>query len=87
MSLQRQFLKLKRRLRDAWDENALFASASDPLPHPDDDDVVTLDVPGYRQAHSYTFEDLQRAIDAGSPVLTTLRADGAHGGLTCSAPR
>lgn len=41
-------------LLDWWDERAPFAFVSDPLSHPKDDAVVTLPVPGYRQAQTYT---------------------------------
>ena len=37
-----------------WDRRAPFAFLSDPLVHPEEDGVITLDVPGYRQIQSYT---------------------------------
>jgi hypothetical protein len=42
------------KLKETWDENALAAMIADPLEHPEDEGVVTLDMPGYRQTQSYT---------------------------------
>ena len=41
-------------LTRAWDRHAPFAFLKDPLVHPKEDGVVTLDVPGYRQVQTYT---------------------------------
>lgn len=53
-TLRTSAAKVKDWLEEKWDEHAPFAYVRDELVHPDGDDVVTLDVPGYRQAQSYT---------------------------------
>lgn len=62
------FGKLKEAASVWWDENALFAYVSDPLVHPETDDVVTLDVPGYRQVQRFTC-----GYVAGMMVLHTFK--------------
>lgn len=47
-------MTLASKLTGVWDRSAPFAFLSDPLVHPQEDGVITLDVPGYRQIQSYT---------------------------------
>jgi hypothetical protein len=60
--------RLKEGMTREWDRRAPFVFLSDPLVHPEEAGVVTLDVPGYRQIQSYTC-----GYVAGMMVLHTFK--------------
>jgi hypothetical protein len=60
---------IKERIVSLWDttlDAAGWRIVPDPLPHPDDEGICTLDVPGYKQIQSYTC-----GFVAGAMVLHT----------------
>lgn len=62
------FMKAIQDFLDIFAENTGIVVISDPLSYPSSENVVTLDVPGYRQVESYTC-----GFVAGLMVLHTFR--------------